>query len=98
MSAIGQWQQQLFPVQFALLITVTPQDGHVDPHSTMEVLRPKHAHTGHFTLSGLGGKDPIALQLEDLGGLLKVSQGALTVFSFVFGGPEVNGGVPYTCE
>ena len=27
-----------------------PQDGHLDPHITIEVSRPKQAHTWHFTV------------------------------------------------
>ena len=36
-------------VQSSVTDTVTPQDGHLDPHSTIEVSRPKHSHTQHFT-------------------------------------------------
>ena len=33
-----------------LSVAVMPQDGHLDPSRTMEVSRPKQAHTQHFTL------------------------------------------------
>ena len=31
-----------------LAIAVTPQDGHMDPHKTREISRPKAAHTQHL--------------------------------------------------
>ena len=33
-----------------LSVAVMPQDGHFDPHGTIEVSRPKQAHTWHFTV------------------------------------------------
>ena len=35
-----------------LSVAVMPQDGHFDPHRTIEVSRPKQAHTWHFTVLG----------------------------------------------
>ena len=42
-SSLGQYLDHLS-------VAVMPQDGHLDPSRTMEVSRPKQAHTQHFTL------------------------------------------------
>ena len=61
-----------------LSVAVMPQDGQLDPSSTIEVSRPKQAHTQHFTF----GRTSVSASLTNFLGkirLLLVGGGTPTI-------------------